>query len=415
MKVSKKIFVVFFLIKSIISSSSEEGKLTKTYSNALNVIVKEYYLKNDMKFDFMIYGKECKTFSYDIITNVIKSNPQIGSIEVKLLKVDSLEKIHIKRSTIFFIESFKQYLDLFSRVRLNNTDLMEFQNIVVYKNKIQKYLPFVLNRTSDIELSATFNYELGLYRSQNKSNQLSLDGYTPWFEKGKECNFSFNTINTFIFRNQSWENYEFSMEEIKHFKGCILTFGNVDNSERKFGFFDNALFELFGSLKNELDFEQKINFDEFHIEVENSANYYHIGYIKFVYVFYEVSLAFVIGLGDEYGNYEKFYLPFDNSIWIWCGIFFGGGFLVIFIIRSLNNRKVAIFVFGNNVNSPAFNILVALFGECQNILPTRNFARYILMLFILFCLIIRSAYQGVQYEMMMTVRTCFILCEILIS
>lgn len=33
-------------------------------------------------------------------------------------------------------------------------------------------------------------------------------------------------------------------------------------------------------------------------------------------------------------------------------------------------------------------------------LPGRNFARFILMLYILFCLVVRTAYQGKQFEFM---------------
>lgn len=40
------------------------------------------------------------------------------------------------------------------------------------------------------------------------------------------------------------------------------------------------------------------------------------------------------------------------------------------------------------------------FGFAQTILPGRNFARFILMLFILFNLIMRAAYQGKQFEFM---------------
>jgi hypothetical protein len=35
------------------------------------------------------------------------------------------------------------------------------------------------------------------------------------------------------------------------------------------------------------------------------------------------------------------------------------------------------------------------------ILPGRNFARFNLMMFILFCLVVRTAYQGVQFNMML--------------
>lgn len=34
------------------------------------------------------------------------------------------------------------------------------------------------------------------------------------------------------------------------------------------------------------------------------------------------------------------------------------------------------------------------------VLPGRNFARYLLMCFMLFCLVVRTAYQGKQYEFM---------------
>jgi hypothetical protein len=36
-------------------------------------------------------------------------------------------------------------------------------------------------------------------------------------------------------------------------------------------------------------------------------------------------------------------------------------------------------------------------------LPGRNFARFILMQFILFSLVVRTGYQGVQFDMMLKV------------
>jgi hypothetical protein len=37
-------------------------------------------------------------------------------------------------------------------------------------------------------------------------------------------------------------------------------------------------------------------------------------------------------------------------------------------------------------------------------LPGRNFARFFLMNYILFSLVVRTGYQGVQYDMMLKVR-----------
>jgi hypothetical protein len=44
---------------------------------------------------------------------------------------------------------------------------------------------------------------------------------------------------------------------------------------------------------------------------------------------------------------------------------------------------------------------VVIFGGGLFILPGRNFARFNLMLFILFCLVIRTGYQGVQFDIML--------------
>jgi hypothetical protein len=42
-------------------------------------------------------------------------------------------------------------------------------------------------------------------------------------------------------------------------------------------------------------------------------------------------------------------------------------------------------------------------GGGLSILPGRNFARFNLMMFVLFCFVLRNAYQGVQFNMMFKV------------
>jgi hypothetical protein len=105
-------------------------------------------------------------------------------------------------------------------------------------------------------------------------------------------------------------------------------------------------------------------------------------------------------VGEEYTSYEKFLLPFDSRTWICCGLTFGCAFLTVFILKIIKNLQIQQIVYGNRVKSPALNILIAFFGQSQNILPTRSFSRVLLMIFILFCLIIRTAYQGVQFDLM---------------
>jgi len=108
-------------------------------------------------------------------------------------------------------------------------------------------------------------------------------------------------------------------------------------------------------------------------------------------------IYFLVPLGDFYTGLEKLFLPYDLIGWILIVLTFSGGLIVIQVVVRLSKIKQN-FVFGRRVRTPTMNLLAAFFGIGQIVLPGRNFARFILMLYIMWCLIIRTAYQGVLYE-----------------
>lgn len=89
--------------------------------------------------------------------------------------------------------------------------------------------------------------------------------------------------------------------------------------------------------------------------------------------------------------------PFNDSVWIWILITFGIALIVIQIVNRLSG-EIKDFVFGRRVRTPTLNLLIAVMGGSQTILPRRNFGRYLLMLFLLWSLIFRSCYQGKLYK-----------------
>lgn len=101
--------------------------------------------------------------------------------------------------------------------------------------------------------------------------------------------------------------------------------------------------------------------------------------------------------GEEFNGYEKMVLPFDVWTWIWIGITFAIAFSIIFALR-FTRSSVSSFVIGRGTLTPVLNLVRAFFGISQIVCPERSFARYLLMMFILFSLVIRTAYQGVMFE-----------------
>ena len=56
------------------------------------------------------------------------------------------------------------------------------------------------------------------------------------------------------------------------------------------------------------------------------------------------------------------------------------------------------FVIGSNVKTPTLNVIAIFMGIGQILLPQRNVSRIMFMCFILFSLIMRTAYQGKYFE-----------------
>jgi len=108
-------------------------------------------------------------------------------------------------------------------------------------------------------------------------------------------------------------------------------------------------------------------------------------------------LYFVIPRGELYTEWEKLFLAFDLATWCLIVGTFTTAFAVVIVTKCVP-RFVRNFIIGRNISSPAINILAIFFGISQNVLPNRNFARFLLMLFLIWSLIIRTCYQGLLYE-----------------
>lgn len=91
--------------------------------------------------------------------------------------------------------------------------------------------------------------------------------------------------------------------------------------------------------------------------------------------------------------FVKLYLPFDTTVWIMIIIIFIIGCLVIFFTYFFNKKLYSLIV-GEGVSYPALNLAIAAVGGSQRILPRKHFPRQLLVHFLIFCLILRSTYQG---------------------
>ncbi|KAL7036918.1 hypothetical protein ACKWTF_008994 [Chironomus riparius] len=106
---------------------------------------------------------------------------------------------------------------------------------------------------------------------------------------------------------------------------------------------------------------------------------------------------FVLSPEKKFNKFEKLLNPFKAPVWITLLMTFWFGVGVILVI-SLKFKLLRSFVYGDGVNHPITNLFLVFIGSPLPVLPKNNFARFILMMISILCLIIRSLYQGSLYK-----------------
>lgn len=115
------------------------------------------------------------------------------------------------------------------------------------------------------------------------------------------------------------------------------------------------------------------------------------------YIFLQVIL--VVPPGRDYTTFEKLIFPFSITLWISILLCFFVGILVIYVVK-FRSKATRNFVFGTGVKNPYLNIIVGFLGGSQRVLPKQNFARFLLMIFLMYSLVMRTVYQGSYYKIL---------------
>lgn len=113
--------------------------------------------------------------------------------------------------------------------------------------------------------------------------------------------------------------------------------------------------------------------------------------------------VFLIPPGRDLSAFEKLAFPFTLPSWTLILLVFVIGLAVIFFMR-FQSSAVSEFLLGRGNSTPYLNLLIAFIGGTQTDLPRRNFARYMLMMFLLYSMIIRTLYQASYYKLQQSNR-----------
>jgi len=215
--------------------------------------------------------------------------------------------------------------------------------------------------------------------------------------------------NRFMINESRWLSTEFQTEPTRNSHGCEMIIGiNHNPPYNNYIEHDNGSFEARGfyieilkATASVFNFSLYFNADGAKHKENKKYQYDEVDEHFFdefdqqqstQYLFYCKSI-FLIPLGELYSDAAKLFMPLELEVWIAVIVTISIALLVIQIINRMS-QQVQNFVFGRNVTTPTLNVMIAFVGGGQMILPRRNFARFLLILFIIFSLIIRTCHQS---------------------
>lgn len=233
-------------------------------------------------------------------------------------------------------------------------------------------------------------------------------------------------VNKFDKSTGKWQHGRFAVDKFSNFNGCELKFliGNwapnhilnkADDNEKTVVVnecegYACAVLRDFGSVLNYtrkmILYQQwmrkgpapftDLNFRPVPMSIILAQNKRTVQTHIFTRPVYTFEKFIAVPPGHEYNGYEKMILPFDEKTWMWIEITFVAAFVTIFLLRFVR-PDIGNFVIGRRTAAPILNVLRIFFGQASTF-PRRSFARFLLLVFILFSLIIRTAYQGKTFE-----------------
>ena len=133
-----------------------------------------------------------------------------------------------------------------------------------------------------------------------------------------------------------------------------------------------------------------------------AANFYYLmelrsHFFQYSHAYYSIKMVLIIPQRPQFSALKKLTRPFSLHLWIYSAIVILCCFIAVFIIKK-QSKSIQLLFLDKNINAPALQLLVVLFGSSQHVLPRNDFSRMLLMSFVFFTFVLRSLYVGSLYK-----------------
>ncbi|KAG5674081.1 hypothetical protein PVAND_004068 [Polypedilum vanderplanki] len=412
------------IISTAVAKINIENKNYSLLSSALCEVVDK--VLTDLAVTLNVVSINSNHENNDFRDSFVKEVTKNPSMLIRQQKLDKLESLYTRgprKTSLVALQSFADFMKFYSEINDENF-LTRGLYIFVLTN----------GRFSEIEKMFEVFWKLQMYNTNviyESNDRLLVETFFPFSSQTNCSNTQPVIINEYKLTSFTYDIKEFFPNKMNNLKKCTVRVATSNTSvpyiymkkmfngeKRLYG----RDYDLIETLAQTLNF--RINFTyigrEGYMFTNNTAGgtflfllnnkadltvadywlkSYRLKYFDASTPYINEKLVFVIPLGSQLSSLEKLLYPLTFSTWMTLIACFIIGSIVIFVIK-LQSKTIQNFVFGTRVKYIYLNLWIGLVGTLQHRLPSRNFSRFILTLFLIFCLIIRTAYQGKMYQFM---------------
>lgn len=418
----------FFSFAQIFVSSHIDSVEQETYamSYAVRSVAGECFMEKFTNIRIISsYEENAKVKMYDFVSQIVQLlQPKM---KVTMEEPKSVQRSSKRRGSpvIIIVHSQKSFDLIKTTFAYNNMRFRKFILLVLidgfFPNREQISKAFWDHQIHNVNLlSAELDGSVGMY------------SFYPFAEENCGNNTKLYLVNSFDIRNFSWSTEVFYECKFKNLNKCKLRVAalapsvpsvilNIDNKGIKtftgleieivlyaakeynltavfHAFKDIGTIMINGSTTPGV--LQAVRNKTYDVTLGTlSLQYERVQFLTETFPVMSVPIIVVVPPTSLIPPIKKLTRPF--SLFVWISIIFSAflGIVVVCISKWSCRRKYH-FLVGRNVHYPVLNMLIGLLGGSQNKLPASNFARYLLMKFLLCCLVIRSMYQAKVFIML---------------
>lgn len=415
-------------------SIQQADREISSISTVLKDITVEFLIKQNIPFNTAIFAR-ISSSTKELVDNFLLKLGQNVSIKVDQIGyVDA--HLHMKYPMVLFTESMQLLIDFEVRTEAYRFHSMAMPYVIYMPTVTMGRLASASSRLGQLNLAARGYFLYGFFVvNEKKSIKLVT---IEWF-RDKVCNqVHLKVLNTFHKNSQKWQKKLENYEKFLDFFGCEMVmllplpirgiiqhvsgYASVKNDSFTVHGITPKVFEIGAKVYNFMPAYQPavVHPSFIHNTVEMDINalqingtvkeplmiYFHVvsdfqwyQLLRTSHAFVDFQMSFVVTPVEAYTAYEKLAHPFDLETWIMLAVTFTAVCAIILFIKFCT-KTARNLIYGREIQNPFWNVVRIFFGIATTKQPKSNFPRFILTLFVWFCLIFRTCFQSKSFELM---------------